>query len=395
MTNIVSKRKGNFISKFLIWCTGVPYDLLLTCPKIEKIKYEAFGAAMLIPAVAGFFSGSYALQQTFLSGWPSYVGGAIYSLLIFTIERILVISLGFPKDRSSYFRSPALYLRILLAAVIAIVIAKPLEMRIFEQTISEQLDVQLKAKKNTVEEKYAILNQGLIDEIQDKEKLTRDLQERYLDEVDGLSSTHEVGDGPIAKIKRAELTTAKHELDSLKSQNEIAITTNQQEKENEISRIQKAHANDIPARLRALGQAMSENDYIKWTSWILTLFLLIFEIIPLMSKVFLPAGPLHDAIEAEKKIFEDEQVVKVRVSESLILEKSNNKRIEEECVLQRERKQIESNSRLAALLTDIQNQREMERIIAQREKEINKVENEERRQKYHDELKSFTEAYYG
>ena len=58
--------KNQFTDKlenFLIWLSASdPGVLKNDCPKWEKIKYEAFGASVLVPVLFGMIASSYAIS---------------------------------------------------------------------------------------------------------------------------------------------------------------------------------------------------------------------------------------------------------------------------------------------------------------------------------------------
>lgn len=128
------------INSFFWFCAGVNRLLLLSC-NTEHTKYFCIGATVFFTACFAAISGAYALYFVF-SGTPYSVLSAIcfgllWGLTIFNIDRYLVISLKKQnKPIKEFFTALP---RILLAIMIGIVIARPLELKIFEKEIKEGL----------------------------------------------------------------------------------------------------------------------------------------------------------------------------------------------------------------------------------------------------------------
>ena len=96
------------VSRFLWFCAGADSKILTRCPNSDRVKYQGLGGIVLATGVLAFASGSYALytvfspkDETALSQaihLPtvalSLLGGLIWSLVIFNIDRFIVSSTG-------------------------------------------------------------------------------------------------------------------------------------------------------------------------------------------------------------------------------------------------------------------------------------------------------------
>ena len=82
-----------------------------------------------------FIASSYALYTVFDTVYAAIFFGLIWGLLIFNLDRFIVSTI---KKRAN-FKSELLQAtpRIILAIIIAVVISKPLEMKIFEKEINQ------------------------------------------------------------------------------------------------------------------------------------------------------------------------------------------------------------------------------------------------------------------
>ena len=90
-----------------------------------------------------FIASVYALFTIFDLLYPALIFGLVWSLLIFNLDRFIVSTIR----KRDHFRSEFLQAtpRIILAIIIAIVISKPLDIKIFEKEINTVL---LKEKKH-------------------------------------------------------------------------------------------------------------------------------------------------------------------------------------------------------------------------------------------------------
>ena len=154
--------------KYFFWlCSGADRCLLERC-RTEGSKYAGIGATIFFTGLFAAFAGAYALFTVFENYFAAVFFGLVWGLMIFNLDRYIVSSMrkkGFPK-KEFYTALP----RIILAILISVVIAKPLEMKIFEKEINAELDLmeQQAFIKNTdmIQESYAEEKQQLNTEIQ-------------------------------------------------------------------------------------------------------------------------------------------------------------------------------------------------------------------------------------
>jgi hypothetical protein len=118
---------GNLLQKFFWYCAGAEKEILDLYPT-EHVKYTCAGVAVFLTAILATFTGGYAFFTVFdVLTWTIPIS-LIWGLIIFNLDRYIVSSYH-KKDRRIDELLPALP-RLLVAIVIAIVIANPLEMRI-------------------------------------------------------------------------------------------------------------------------------------------------------------------------------------------------------------------------------------------------------------------------
>lgn len=160
-----------FIRDFFWFCAGINRRLLLEC-EIEFSKYFAIGATVFFTACFAAVSGAYALFFVFsgssYAAWAAVGFGILWGLTIFNIDRYLVISIKKEGKPSKEFITALP--RILLAIMIGVVIARPLELKIFDKEIKEGL------------KQYYLKNQEQLIETK-----TKNFEQQYLAEFNELS----------------------------------------------------------------------------------------------------------------------------------------------------------------------------------------------------------------
>jgi hypothetical protein len=130
------------IKSFLIFCSGSDTDILNDCPKSEETKYASIGATILFTAILACFSGGYALFTVFKDVQFSFAISSffaiVWGLMIFNLDRYIVSSMRKKDKFISEFKMAIP--RIIIAIIISLVVAKPIEVRIFSNAINSALD---------------------------------------------------------------------------------------------------------------------------------------------------------------------------------------------------------------------------------------------------------------
>ena len=125
------------LKRFFLLCSGVDTHIVNTCSNGEQNKYAGIGATVFFTAVMAFIAASYALYTVFDNLYTAVFFGLVWGFLIFNLDRFIVSTI---KKRDRFLdefiqASP----RIVLAIIIAVVISKPLEIKIFEKEINTVL----------------------------------------------------------------------------------------------------------------------------------------------------------------------------------------------------------------------------------------------------------------
>ena len=293
-------------------CSGADTDLLQESPKSEQIKYAGIGGTVFFTAVMAFISGGYALFTVFDNLYAALFFGLVWGLLIFNLDRFIVSTI---KKRDSFWKellqaSP----RIILAVIIAVVISKPLELKIFEKEIDqvlleqkneltlqnqEQVGLQYTSEIERVEGEIALVQQR----VDAKEREVNELYDTYISEAEGTKGTMKLGKGPVYKEKREKHDAQLKELQDLKEESKLQVA----EKKAQLTDLREKQktqiANSQPiidgfdglmARINALGE-------LAWfpSFFILLLFMAI-ETAPVFAKVMAPKGAYDMKFEEQE-----------------------------------------------------------------------------------------------
>ncbi|WP_406845037.1 DUF4407 domain-containing protein [Flavobacterium soyae] len=290
------------LKQFFILCSGADRDLLEGCSEGEQTKYVGIGATVFFTAVMAFLASAYALFTVFDSIYPALIFGFVWSLLIFNLDRFIVSTIK-KRDRfmDEFLQATP---RIMLAIIIAIVISKPLEIKIFEKEINtvllkEKNEMELANKKQigtyfkTDLDKNKAEIAALKADIVKKEKEVNALYSTYITEAEGTAGTKKLGKGPVYKEKREKHDAALKEYETLKKTNEAKIAEKekagkqlQADLDKKVSQTQPIIEgfDGLMARINALNK-------LPWLpSFFIMLLFLAIETSPIIAKLLAPKG---------------------------------------------------------------------------------------------------------
>jgi hypothetical protein len=293
--------------RFFIFCSGANLFVLEECPT-EVTKYAGIGATIFFTAVLASLSGGYALFTVFHSLWITVLAGLLWGLMIFNLDRVIVS--GMRKQNS--FQRDLLYAtpRILLAALLAVVISKPLELKLFEREIRAQItrsnNEEYHRTLQTVDASYSTLkdleaqNTSLKKEIEDKHKAQDRLYQEWIQEAEGTAGTHIRGKGSVFREKEMRLNEAKRQTEMVERRNNAWIEKNDREigrlradRKSQIDQAtgDQAAADGFLAQIEALSRLSDSNRGARLASWFITLLFIVLEISPVAVKLLSTLSP--------------------------------------------------------------------------------------------------------
>lgn len=297
------------VRDFFWFCSGASRDMLLRCPAAEGNKYAGIGATVFFTGLLAALSGGYALYVAFQSLPGAVFFGLLWGAAIFNLDRLIVSTIKKEATPGRQWRQALP--RLLLALVLSVVIAKPLELRIFKPEIDELLsdkqtekllrtETRFREKAGAVEARIAQLKAETAASLQARETLYQE----YRCECDGTCGTGKVGRGTECERKEAKYRQADREYQVLKTENDRLITAARTEADGikkqaltAVQEVKSVHADGLVARLAAAG------DLPFWPGFFIALLILMVEIAPVLSKILAPAGAYDQALRVEEARF--------------------------------------------------------------------------------------------
>ncbi|MGB5942207.1 MAG: DUF4407 domain-containing protein [Leeuwenhoekiella sp.] len=290
------------LKRFFILCSGTDHAVLESCSAGEQNKYAGIGATVFFTALMAFIASAYALFTVFDSV-PVAIGfGFLWGLLIFNLDRFIVSTI---KKRDNFIDEFLQAVpRLLLAFIIAVVISKPLELKIFEKEIDrvllEQKNDLTLANQNQIADQYnpAIAQidteiANLKSEINSKENEVNALYDTYIAEAEGRAGTNLLGKGPVYEEKRDKHDAALAELTQLKQTNaeKIAALELQQTQLATAYEEQVATSQPIIDNFDGLMARIDALETLPWLpSFFIFLLFLAIETTPIFAKLISPKG---------------------------------------------------------------------------------------------------------
>lgn len=299
-------------------CAGVDESLMEQCPT-ESSKYTGIGATVFFTGLFAAIAAGYALYTVFDSVFPAILFGLIWGLMIFNLDRYIVS--GMRKEGKMIKQWGIALPRIILALLISIVIAKPLELKIFEKEVSEELEImhqeQLRQREELVSGRFDPLKQGielenerLQDEINALASRRDTLRKIARMEADGTGGTMKRNAGPIYAIKKADADKADAELQEVRERNEALMQANRQKlfeldtaRNGALSRMNQDLADGLASRIDALGRLTEKSSPIAVANIFIMLLFIAVETAPIFVKLIAHRGPYDHVLKKKEYPF--------------------------------------------------------------------------------------------
>jgi hypothetical protein len=294
------------LASFFLFCAGAEESILKRTPT-ERNKYAGIGATVFFTGVFAAIAGGYALHTVFDSIPLAVVFGTLWGLMIFNLDRYIVMSL---KKKDKIWKEIGMATpRLVLAVLIAFVIAKPLELKLFESEIASELVLKeqevYKNQEDLLKTRYTSdITQMKTDldlynaEIEVLRQKRNELNLLAIREADGTGGSGLRNLGPIYKAKKKDADLAQQELDSkmanlapLMEIKKAQITNAEEMMAASLASMKKTKLSGFAARLDALGNLSKKSRTIFWASIFITLLFIAIETAPLFVKLISERSP--------------------------------------------------------------------------------------------------------
>jgi hypothetical protein len=324
------------LQDFFLFCSGVEQSVLAQCPT-DKNKYAGIGATVFFTGLLAFFSSGYALYTVFESYAMSAAFGLVWGLMIFNLDRYIVMSM---KSQGKRWRDFLVaFPRLLMAVLLAVVISKPLELKIFEKEIRAEM-VQMEQEvykkqedlvKKRFQDQQDTLRQSILalkNELQSKTAARDSLVRASIQEADGTGGSRHKNLGPIYLAKKAEADRAEAELAAqyllnqpLILQKERDIQRNDSIVRNEISTLDRSRYDGLAARIDALSRLSAGSAAIFWASLFITLLFVAVETAPILVKLISYRSPYDYLLHQQEQVFEMDNLEKTTLLSNQVHQK--------------------------------------------------------------------------
>jgi len=196
-----------FFTRFFLFCSGTSRDIIIKCPSYEIIKYSSIGFTIFLTAILALISSYFALSLIFENLIFIILGSIFWCLIIFNLDRYIVISI---RKTDNFFKNFLIALpRFIIALMVAVVISKPIEIKLFEKEINNFLNQDKINRVDLLEDKFKLdLNEinktkkELELNFEKKKQLVDKYKEQYLCESAGTCGTMIRGRGLEYKSRK-------------------------------------------------------------------------------------------------------------------------------------------------------------------------------------------------
>lgn len=323
----------NWLQHFLILCSGANIHILKKTPT-EWNKYAGIGGIVLFTAIFATLSAGYAIFTVFDDISTSIAFGILWGLMIFNLDRYIVSSI---KKTVGWWHQLLMTLpRLALAIFLGIIIAKPLELKIFEKEVNKQLNTIIQRNKKVLQADMnaRIMQQSGPFENEKKQisvqlktyqiaydSASVELEKEILGTKSGLTSG-KVGYGSNAKRKAELKEQRRQDFENYQKQiaprveyldKEISKVYNNLEKERKGTEVFEDKFNGFAARLQALDELGQASAIMAMAATFIMGMFICLEISPVLIKLISNVGPydyLLEKSENEFKVYSKEKIKK-------------------------------------------------------------------------------------
>lgn len=290
----------SFVKNFLYFLSGT--HTIIMDEIEEKVPHERNKRLML--GIMILFS-SFLIGFLFFFVINQIFNNYLWAFLIcvpLTIMFTLIDSYLISSIRKTYFIPNFITIlpRLILSIFIALVVALPLEMKLFEAEIASRIssNISFGVEYDT--------------QIQDYEKQTNEykknlsiLQEKYIREIEGSDGTKESGIGPVASFLKGEINKVENNLNEAQARRNDLI--------GQKTKVLTEQNNSFLSKLQVLQTIRKEESSTYFASWLLFLIILLIEINPYFVFLLAPKGA-YDMV-LDNLLFEEKNETKLEEKE--------------------------------------------------------------------------------
>lgn len=334
--------KAGKIMRFLWKCAGGDRYILERATYSDQIKYMCLGGIVFATGAMAGLAGGYAFYTIFspkgsavedVVDFPtvilSAIFGLIWGLMIFNIDRFIVTSTGKGDgtEKITWDEFKSAIPRIIMGAIIAITISKPIEIRMFQTEINnklyeKQLELQKEFEKKTTanfEERLKVV-EGDLGEVgkqrQDLISRIKIAEQAYTDNLMGKANGIGAGNGPLSKALKSQIDALNTELDRFDKQNGDKINDADNKRKEILAEKEKVLATNVKVAqgLDGLLERIKLAHEVAgfWITLFITLLFMAIELTPIFFKLMLNKTPYDYLSENRDDLIRAENGIEVR-----------------------------------------------------------------------------------
>jgi hypothetical protein len=343
--------KASKVMRFLWKCAGGDHYILERATYSDQIKYMCLGGIVFATGAMAGLAGGYAFYTIFspkasdvldktkvlgentnyiptdhLTVILSIIFGVIWGLMIFNIDRFIVTSTGKGDgtEKITWDEFKSAIPRIIMGAIIAITISKPIEIRMFKTEIDlavhkqqqkekEKGITQANANYETKVKEAKQKAQGIQSLIEQKEGEVSKFRREVSNEITGKNKNG-AAYGPRAEQLERQAEIIELQIAVLKKDPQYQNTISEIEKFNEEKKIAIADAEKKAATLDGLLIRIQKAHEVAgfWITLFITLLFLSIELTPIFFKLMLNKTPYDYLAENRDDLIRAENGIEVR-----------------------------------------------------------------------------------
>jgi len=334
--------KAGSIMRFLWKAAGGDRYILERATYSDQIKYMCLGGIVFATGAMAGLAGGYAFYTIFspkgsavenVTDLPttilSIIFGLIWGLMIFNIDRFIVTSTGKGDvtEKITWDEFKSAIPRIIMGAIIAITISKPIEIRMFQSEINNKLyEKQLKLQKEFEKKTTANFEERLKvveDDLGEVGKLRQDLisrikiaEQAYTDNLMGKANGIIAGNGPLSRALKSQIDALNTELDRFDKQNGDRIKDADKKRKEILAEKEKVLAKNVQVAqgLDGLLERIKLAHEVAgfWITLFITLLFMAIELTPIFFKLMLNKTPYDYLSEHRDNLILADNGIEVR-----------------------------------------------------------------------------------
>jgi len=304
----------NIVARILLYLSKTDRRLIGLCSDSAYKTQVSYGVFVMIVGIFAFVSSSYALRTTLSDSYAVFAVSGVYAALVMFIDREIVSATSKGKGMIAA--------RLGLAVFIGLVVSVPIELKLFEKQIVQELkriqnvdNLPYLNRRREEEAKYREPRQAKYERIQELEKEAGDFQKRKTNEllpsdnqIQGVvKGTGRIGAGPVHRGLNDQLEKTLEQLRQAREDHNKLIV----EERDELKRIADEYekqaippADDLLSRYVALGSVKKDPEQ-GWDAWYMAwgvrLVLIMLELTPALIKMLQEESDYDAMLQANRR----------------------------------------------------------------------------------------------